>query len=133
MMWIKYDENNYIVAFASEPQEGYTEVEAPTDFNDFFDYWNCYQYVEGQLIRNNNAINQQQTIIEEKAELAELRERLAATNDKILEALENLFDANSLTGIISVLVNSAKSLKTTLEERKAIRQRIAEILTNIGG
>ena len=133
MTWIKINEDGYIAAFASEPQEGYIEVAEPQDFNDFFDYWNCYKLIEGELVRDNDAINQQQTIIGEKAELAELRERLAATNDQILEALESLFSANSLTSIISVLVNSAKSLKAVLEERSAIRQRIAQILIDIGG
>lgn len=133
MIWILVNEEGYVAAFASEPQEGFIEVQEPQDFNDFFDYWNCYKLIEGVLVRDNGAINQQQTVIGEKAELAELRERLAATNDEILEALENLFSANSLTSIISVLVNSAKSLKAVLEERSAIRRRIAEILIDIGG
>ena len=133
MIWILVNEEGYVEGFATTPQEGYIEVREPQDFYIFCVYWNCYKLVDGEIILDNEALNQQQAIIEEKAELAELRERLAATNDEILEALENLFSANSLTSIISVLVNSAKSLKAVLEERSAIRRRIAEILIDIGG
>ena len=126
-MWIKINDQNQVIAFNTNQQPGFIEVEAPTDFEDFFTFWKCYKYENGELVRDNNAIIQQQEQIEERAELAELQERLALTNDQVLEALEALFSATTITGIVAALVDSGKSLKSVLQERQQIRQRIKEI------
>lgn len=128
MIWIKTNELNQVIAFNSNQQPGFIEVEAPADFNDFFDNWAYYYYADGKLIRNNEAINQQQEEKEKQLELTELRERLTATNDKVLEGLEALFTANSITAFITALANQAKSLKETLAERSTIRNRIKELI-----
>lgn len=132
-MWIKIDENGNIISFASQEQEGFTEVEAPADFNDFFLNWKFYKYIEGQFIRDNEAIQEEANREEVIESIAVLKDRLTATNDKVLEGLENLFTATTITGFIGALIANASNLKDTLQERSAIRKQIAEYLKQIGG
>ena len=47
-MYIKIDVDGNILSFASEAQgEGYIEVEAPANFDDFFLNWKFYKYIDG--------------------------------------------------------------------------------------
>lgn len=132
-MWIKIDENGNIISFASQEQEGFTEVEAPADFNDFFLNWKFYKYIDGQFIRDSEAIQDEASREEKLESIAVLKERLTATNDKVLEGLENLFTTNTITGFIGALISNASTLKDTLLERSAIRAQIAELLRQLGG
>ena len=64
-------------------------------------------------------------------QIMELTARLRRTDSVVLEALENLFSATTLTGFLAALIESARGIRETLTERADIRARIAELKGDI--
>lgn len=60
-------------------------------------------------------------------ELAQLSAQLAATDADVIEAVEYLFAAESLTGFLEKLVEMGSSIRETLTQRAGWRARVAEI------
>ena len=70
-MFVKIDSNGFVIDFC----EGGTidngiEVEAPEDFKDFFDNYNSYQLLDGELTKSE----ERQALIDAEKELDYLRE-----------------------------------------------------------
>ena len=63
----------------------------------------------------------------QQLEIEGLKERLAESNDKLLEALEEILGATTLTGLLSVIVGKAKELSSTIKARAELRKQIREL------
>lgn len=68
-----------------------------------------------------------QNVAELRADLAQLSAQLAATDAEVIEAVEHLFAAESLTGFLEKLVATGAAIRETLTQRAGWRARIAEI------
>ena len=64
--------------------------------------------------------------------IMELTAQLRRSDSVVLEALEGLFGATTLTGLLAGLVNAAGSIRETLAERTVIRSKIAELNNTLG-
>ena len=128
MYYIKINDEGYITDWCDMPQEGdFLEVPSPNDAFDFLDNWANYRLVDGQLQRDEDAVEAEARRKEIEAQIADLRQQLNNTNDVVMEGLESLFSATTIAGFISALAENAKNLKQTLQDRTAIREQIAEL------
>lgn len=71
----------------------------------------------------------EQVAAEMLEKISELTARLRETDGVVLEALEGLLSATTITGFLAALVSAARSIRETLAERTDLRTRI-EALKN---
>lgn len=64
--------------------------------------------------------------------IMELTAQLRRSDSVVLEALEELFGAATLTAFLAGLVRAAGSIRETLAERTVIRSQIAELNNTLG-
>lgn len=64
--------------------------------------------------------------------IMELTAQLRRSDSVVLEALEELFGAATLTALLAGLVRAAGSIRETLAERTVIRSQIAELNNTLG-
>lgn len=64
--------------------------------------------------------------VDRQLRLYELRRELRESGEPLLEALEDLLTATSLTGLLTAVVRQARALREVLRERVALRLQIAE-------
>lgn len=131
MLYIKVNEDGYVIDWADQPQsEDFLEVPSPDNPIDFLMSWANFQLVDGQLRKDETAAADAARRKEVEAQVKELRQQLNDSADQVMEQLENLFSATTLAGFLTSLLDGARNLKTVLQERSTIRQRIAELLNN---
>lgn len=62
--------------------------------------------------------------VDRQLRLYALRRRLRESGEPLLEALEDLLTATSLTGLLAAVVRQARALREVLRERVALRLEI---------
>ena len=127
-MWIKTNEEGYVIDFCDIYQNDESvEVPTPDDLIDFIGNWTNYRLIDGQLEKDTEAAEAEAKRKEIEAEIADLRQQLNDSADQVMEQLESLFAATTLAGFLTSLLEGARKLKTVLQERSNIRERIAEL------
>lgn len=59
--------------------------------------------------------------------LAAMRRELRESGEPLLEALEDILTATSLTGLLTAVVRQARALREVLRERIELRLKIADV------
>ena len=130
-IWIKTNAEGYVIDFCDVFQNDDSILVSVNDFNDFFTFWNYYKLVDGELIRDTEAIDAEANRKKILEQIAALKEQLASSNDAVMEGIEALFTATTITNFLSLLAQSASRLKQTLQERSYLRQQIQELSKQI--
>lgn len=66
-----------------------------------------------------------------QSQIMELTQTLRQTDSVILEALEELLSATTLTGFLSTLINAAKNVHETIIARADIREQIEKLKEDV--
>lgn len=129
--YLSIDDNGYLQSvFSSE-----SEIEAPhIESLDGYDFSGnrigAYRWDGDKLVIDENRLKEldgEEQQSENDQAILDLTDRLRNSDSVVLEALEGLFEANTITGFISALINAAKDIKSTLSERNELRERIREL------
>lgn len=126
--YLGLDENNYLTYISTVGTGPYIES---IDGYDFSGYRLQAHKWDGETLTFDPAryaeLAQHEAQEQAQEQIRALTSRLHQTDDVVLEALEGLMSATTMTGFIAALVSAAKDAKAVLAERNHIRQKIQEL------
>ena len=126
--YLGLDEDNYLTYISSAGEGPYIET------LDGYDFSGCRLQAhrwDGETLAfdpERYAVLAQKEAQEAAREtIARYRAQLRQTDEIVLEALEGLMSAKTVTGFIAALVEAATTIHTTLAERSGLRERIRDL------
>lgn len=128
MYYLNLDKNGYLLSISTVGSG--ISIESLDGLDLSGSHINAYRWDGEKLVLDGARLAE---LIQEEEQEAkeetrqELFVELRATDSVVIEALESLFSATTATGMVSALINAAKNIRTTLNERNNIRKRIKDL------
>ena len=136
--YLQSDDNDYLVTIGYQPES--TGIGPYLDTVDDYDFsgerLHAYQWdSETETLIFDSAryaeLMAQQNKEHIQSQIMELTQTLRQTDSVILEALEELLSATTLTGFLSTLINAAKNVHETIIARADIREQIEKLKEDV--
>ena len=128
-LYVNLDKDGYVLSVCSNELEGMPSIDSGD-----YDFSGCrlsaYRWNGKALVLDEDRLaelEQEEQEQEKETEIWELTRLLRESDSVVLEALESILSATTLTALLSALVSAAKSIKATLTERNNIRERIRDL------
>jgi hypothetical protein len=129
MKYLTFDAQGYL-ACVSDTQTDGTPVENLDGIDLSGARIGAYRWDGAGLVLDETklaALLSQKAAEQAQEKIGALQDQLDGTDGAVLEALEALFSATTLTGFLAALIGGAKKLKDVLTARTAIREKIKKL------
>ena len=130
--YLNLDENGYLLSIAVMPEGdgGGPSVESIEDLDLRGCRIGAYHWDGTALVFDAEryaALAAEEAAERTGEQITELTMQLRQTDSVVLEALENLLSATTLTGFLTALIEAARGIRNTLAERADIRAQIEQL------